>query len=242
MRQDRLNRNYESLPAAAVPSGRGMVIYAHPDDAEGNCGGTTAKWAREGKRMHYLVLTKGEKGTDDPSMTAEKLTKIREEEQMAAARILGVAGVTFLQQPDGELEVNLPLRREIARLIRQHQPEVLMTHDPWMPYQLHPDHRAAGFLALDAAIAARDPLYCPEHLAEGLHPCRVKEIYLFGTDRPDFRVDIGETIEIKLEAVRCHVSQGLTAPHVQERIRNRAHEVGASAGCAYAEAFKRITL
>lgn len=238
MQPDQVKRNYE--PLSATPLGSGMVIFAHPDDAEGNCGGTTAKWAREGKTIHYLVLTNGDKGSADLSMTPEKLAGIREKEQEEAAKVLGVAGVAFLRQRDGELEVSLPLRREIARIIRLHQPDIVFTHDPWKLYQSHPDHRAAGFLAMDAVIAARDHLYYPDHLVQGLKTCRVKEVYLFGTDHPDFRVDISETIEIKLQAVRRHKSQGLTAPEVQDRIRNRAREVGAVAGCAYAETFKRI--
>src|SRR5512139_4234223 len=104
-----------------------VVIFAHPDDAEGNCGGTTAKWAREGKVIHYLVLTNGDKGSWDLSMTSEKLAGIREKEQEAAAKILGVSGVTFLGVPDGELEASQPLRKEVTRVIRQHQPTVVFT-------------------------------------------------------------------------------------------------------------------
>ncbi len=219
-----------------------MIIFAHPDDAEGNCGGTTAKWAREGKVIQYLVLTNGDKGSWDLSMTSERLAEIREREQRAAAKILGVSGVTFLGVPDGELEASQPLRKEVTRVIRQHQPTVVFTHDPWKPYQTHPDHRAAGFLAMDAAIAARDHLFYPDQLAQGLSPCRVKEVYLFGTGSPDFWVDISETIEIKLQAVRCHESQGLTAPQVQDRIRNRASEVGRAKGYSFGEAFKRMVM
>lgn len=219
-----------------------MVIFAHPDDAEGNCGGTTAQWTREGKIIRYLVLTNGDKGSDDLSMTSEKLAEIREREQEAAAKVLGVSGVTFLRIPDGELEVSQPLRKEITRLIRLHKPSIILTHDPWKLYQLHPDHRATGFLTLDAAISARDHLFYPDHLAQGLGPWRVREFFLFGTDHPDTWLDISETIEIKLEAVRCHESQGLTAQAVQERIRNRASEVGNGKGCLYAEAFKKIAM
>ena len=219
-----------------------MVIFAHPDDAEGNCGGTTAKWVREGRIIHYLVLTNGDKGSDDLSMTSERLAGIRQKEQEAAAKVLGVFGVTFLRIPDGELEVTPPLREEISRLIRLHQPTIVLTHDPWKLYQFHPDHRATGFLALDAIVAARDHLYYPDHLNQGLKPCRVKEVCLFGTDSPDFWVDISESIELKLQAVRCHESQGLTAPQVQERIRNRALEAGKIKGYLYAEAFKKIAM
>ena len=175
-------------------------------------------------------------------MTSEKLAGIREKEQTAAAEILGVSGVTFLRVPDGELEVTLPMRKEIARLIRLHQPSIILTHDPWRPYQTHPDHRATGFLAIDAAVSARDRLFYPDQLAEGLNPCRVREIYLFGAESPDVFVDISETLEVKLQAVRCHASQGLTSKEVQERIRNRALEVGRAKGFLYAEAFKKIAM
>ena len=219
-----------------------MIIFAHPDDAEGNCGGTTAKWAREGRVVQYIVLTNGDKGSWDLSMTSERLAEIREREQRAAAKILGVSGVTFLGVPDGELEPSQPLRKEVTRVIRQHQPTVVFTHDPWKSYQTHPDHRAAGFLAMDAIVAARDHLFYPDQLALGLSPCRVKAVYLFGTGSPDFWVDISETIEIKLQAVICHESQGLAAPQVQDRIRNRALEVGKIGGFAYGEAFKKIVM
>ena len=221
---------------------RVIIIFAHPDDAEGNCGGTTAKWAREGKVIHYLVLTNGDKGSWDLSMTSEKLAGIRKKEQEAAAKILGVSGVTFLGVPDGELEASQPLRKEVTRVIRQHQPTVVFAHDPWKSYQTHPDHRAAGFLAMDAVVAARDHLFYPDQLAQGVSPCRVKEVYLFGTDHPDFWADISENIEVKLQAVRCHVSQGLAFQGVQERIRKRALEVGKFSGYLYGEAFKKIVM
>ena len=225
-----------------VEPDKAMVIFAHPDDAEGNCGGTTARWIREGRVVDYLLLTNGDKGSWDPSMTSERLAQIRKKEQGAAAKVLGVSEVIFMRVPDGELEVSLPLRKEIARLLRLHQPSIILTHDPWKPYQIHPDHRATGFLAIDAAVAARDHLFYPDQLAQGLKPCRVKEVYLFGSDSPDFWVDISEWIELKLQAVRCHESQGLTRPEIQDRIRNRALEVGRGRGYLYGEAFKRIVL
>lgn len=219
-----------------------MIIIAHPDDAEGNCGGTIAKWARGGKIIHCLVLTNGDKRSDHRSMTSEKLAEIREREQEAAGKVLGVSGITFLRIPDGELEATRPLRKEITRLIRLHQPTVVFTHDPWRPHQLHPDHRAAGFLALDAILAARDHLYYPDQLGQGLKPCRVKEIYLFGTESPDSCFDISETMEVKLQAVRCHESQGLGSKEVQDRIKNRALEVGKIKEYLYGETFKKITM
>jgi len=148
----------------------------------------------------------------------------------------------FMGVPDGFLEVSPPLRKEITRLIRLHQPAFVLAHDPWKSYQVHPDHRAAGFLAVDAVVAARDHLFYPDQLAWGLRPCRVKDVYLFGTEHPDFWVDISETLEVKLQAVRCHESQGLTAPQIQERIRNRASEVGRARGYLFGEGFKKLAM
>ena len=173
---------------------RVMVIFAHPDDAEVQCAGTIALWVEAGKRITYVVLTKGDKGTQDPSMAGDALAQIRQEEQLKAASELGVEKVLFLPNSDGELEVSLERRKILTRIIREHQPEVMITHDPWMRYQLHPDHRASGTLALDAVISARDPLYFSEQVQEGLEPCRVKRALLFASDQPDFWVDIGGTI------------------------------------------------
>ena len=221
---------------------RVMVIFAHPDDAEVQCAGTIALWAEEGKKITYVVLTKGDKGTQDPSMAGERLTSLRQQEQRKAADELGVGKVIFLPNDDGMLEVNLGRRKVLTRIIREHQPEVLITHDPWMRYQLHPDHRASGTLALDAAISARDPLYFPEQIREGLKPCRVKRVLLFASDQPDFWVDIGSTIDKKTKALGHHRSQVAQWPNWEERFRKRAQDAGASQGLKYAEPFKRLIL
>ena len=221
---------------------RVMVIFAHPDDAEVQCAGTIALWVEAGEKITYVVLTKGDKGTEDPSMAGEVLTKVRQEEQLKAASELGVEKVLFLPNNDGELEVNLERRKILTRIIREHQPEVLITHDPWMRYQLHPDHRASGTLALDAVISARDPLYFSEQIQEGLNPCRVKRALLFASDQPDFWVDIGGTIERKISALAHHRSQVKRWPNWEEWMRKRAQDAGASQGLKYAEAFKRLIL
>jgi len=221
---------------------RVMVIFAHPDDAEVQCAGTIALWVEAGKRITYVVLTKGDKGTQDPSMAGEVLAKIRQEEQLKAADELGVEKVLFLPNSDGELEVSLERRKILTRIIREHQPEVMITHDPWMRYQLHPDHRASGTLALDAVISARDPLYFSEQVQEGLEPCRVKRALLFASDQPDFWVDIGGTIERKISALGQHRSQVKRWPNWEEWMRKRARDAGASQGLKYAEAFKQLIL
>lgn len=221
---------------------RVMVIFAHPDDAEVQCAGTVALWAEAGKRITYVVLTKGDKGTQDPNMNPEEVAKLRREEQLRAAKILGVEKVIFLENGDGELEVNIERRRELTKLIREFQPEVLMTHDPWMRYQLHPDHRACGTLALDAIISARDRLFFPEQIAQGLKPCRVRRILLFASDQPDYWVDIEKTIEKKLKALGQHQSQVSQWPKWEEWLRQRAQNAGAVPKLKYAEPFKRLIL
>lgn len=221
---------------------RAMVVFAHPDDAEVQCTGTIALWAEAGKKITYVVLTNGDKGTEDPSIAGEALAQIRKEEQLEAAGELGVERVHFLPNNDGELEVNLERRKMLTRIIREHQPEILLTHDPWMRYQLHPDHRASGTLALDAVISARDPLYFADHMKDGLEPCRVKRALLFASDQPDFWVDIERTIEKKIQALGHHRSQVKRWPNWEEWMRKRAQEAGASQGLKYAEAFKRLFL
>ncbi len=221
---------------------RVMVIFAHPDDAEVQCAGTIALWAGAGKKITYVVLTRGDKGTQDLSMAGDELVEIRQEEQLQAASELGVEKVVFLPNGDGELEVNLERRKMLTRIIREHQPEVLITHDPWMRYQLHPDHRASGTLALDAVISARDPLYFPEQINDGVKPCRVKRVLLFASDQPDFWVDIGRTMEKKIAALGKHQSQVIQWPKWEEWMRRRAQDAGASQGLKYAEPFKRLIL
>ncbi|MGE5254897.1 MAG: PIG-L deacetylase family protein [Planctomycetaceae bacterium] len=221
---------------------RVMAVFAHPDDAEVQCAGTIALWMEAGKKITYVVLTKGDKGTQDPSMAGDGLARIRQEEQLEAASELGVEKVVFLGNDDGELEVSLERRKILTRVIREHQPEVLITHDPWMRYQLHPDHRASGTLALDAVISARDPLYFPEQIKDGVKPCRVKRVLLFATDQPDFWVDIGGTMEKKIAALGKHQSQVVQWPKWEEWMRRRAQDAGAPRGLNYAEAFKRLIL
>ncbi len=221
---------------------RVMVIFAHPDDAEVQCAGTIALWAEEGKKVTYVVLTKGDKGTQNPSMAGDRLANIRQQEQLNAASELGVEKVIFLENKDGELEVNLERRKMLTRIIREYQPDVLITHDPWMRYQLHPDHRASGTLALDAVISARDLLYFPEQIQDGLEPCRVKRVLLYASDQPDFWVDIGGTIDKKIKALGQHQSQVVQWPQWEEWMRKRAQDVGASQGWKYAEPFKRLVL
>jgi LmbE family N-acetylglucosaminyl deacetylase len=231
------------MPESAELSERVMVVAAHPDDPEFGCAGTVLKWSQAGRRITYVLLTSGDKGSHDPDLRPGQLAARRESEQRAAAADLGVSQVIFLRHPDGILENSLELRRQLATVIREHRPRILLTIDPWRHYQLHPDHRAAGQAALDAVYAAREWYIFPEQLVEGVDPWRVRELYLFWTDNPDCWEDITCCLDARIAALMHHASQvGLDAERLAERVRLRAREAGVRPGFAFAEAFKRIDL
>jgi len=217
--------------------GSALAIGAHPDDVELQAGGTVAAWARDGARVELACLTAGEKGSSDPAAVPAEVGRVRRREAIAAAAELGARGVRFLDAADGELEATLELRVAVARLVRQVRPDVVVGHDPWRRWLLHPDHRAAGLLTVDGVIAARDPLYAPELAAEGLAPHRPHSILLFGTDAPDEVVDISGTIDAKLAALRAHASQIEDHADMERRIRTWNAAVGAEFGLPLAEAF-----
>ena len=228
---------------------RALAIGAHPDDIEFGCGGTVAGWAAAGAEITMLIVTDGSKGSWDPQVDPQELARRRTEEQAAAADRLGAARVVTLDYTDGELEYSMELRRRICEQIRIHRPDVLLSHDPWQRYQLHPDHRATGLGAVDGMVAARDPLFFPEL---PLAPHRPAAMLLWSADQPDHWEDISAGLDAKIAALLCHSSQGETTmanAHVggaaesafAERIRSRAAEVGAPHGLAAAEAFKRLT-
>jgi LmbE family N-acetylglucosaminyl deacetylase len=221
---------------------RVLVVGAHPDDPEFGCAATVAKWVRQGKEVHYLLLTSGDKGSHDPHLRAGEVAALRECEQRNAARVLGVASVTFMRHPDGLLEANLPLRQQVCAEIRRIRPHFLVAIDPWRRYQLHPDHRAAGQVALDAAWAAREWGIFPEQLADGEDPWRISEAYLFWTDSADHWEDVSETVDVRIEALKEHKSQvGERLAMIEEYVREATRQTGEPHGMAYAEAFKRFT-
>ncbi|MFO7271728.1 PIG-L deacetylase family protein [Sphaerobacter thermophilus] len=222
---------------------RVMVVVAHPDDMEFSSAGTVAKFIREGREVVLVQCTSGDKGTARRDITSEELAALREEEEREACRRLGVQHVEFLRLGDGELMPDLNFREKIVRQIRKHRPDIVITHDPFRPYALHPDHRAVGITTVDSVYpTARDPLYFPEHLDEGLEPHKVAELWLFGAEYPDTYIDISDTFEAKIHALRAHVSQVGEAKDLEERIRQRAAEVGEPQGIALAEAFKVIKM
>ncbi|MHB1131227.1 MAG: PIG-L deacetylase family protein [Chloroflexota bacterium] len=219
-----------------------MVIAAHPDDPEFGAGGTIARWVAEGCEVRYVLCTSGDKGSWDPNLTPGQMVTVREAEQRAAAAELGVAECHFLHHVDGEMEPTLAFRRELAGLLRQYRPLRVVTHDPWLHYQIHPDHRAVGTAAMDAIAGARDIWYFPEQLAYGRQPQRVKELYFFRAQDPNHWVDIAETFARKLDALRCHASQVGRIPDLEARMRKMAQAAGQARGLELAEAFYRLEL
>jgi len=229
---------------------RAMSIHAHPDDQEFTVGGTLAKWARAGCEIVAVCITRGGAGSNKYTpldMTREALVSIREDEQREACRILGVKETIFLDYEDGMLEPSIAMRRDLTRLIRRHRPEVVLTGDPTVrfygtTYMNHPDHRVASDVALDAVFpSAGTRLIFPELLAEGLEPHEVRQVYIHGAERPDTYVDIAETLDVKLAALRAHKSQmGQWDP--ADMITAWAREQGKSRGLAAAEAYRLMVL
>ena len=222
-----------------------MVVTPHPDDAEIGAGGTIARWISEGKDVIYVVCTNGDKGTSDTNMKPDELARIREQEQMAAAKLLAVREVIFLRYPDQTLEDTPEFRKKIVRLIRMYQPETVVTADPYRRYLWHRDHRIAGQVTLDAIFPyARDLYSYPDLLEEGLQPHKVKEVLLWGSEDSNYRSNITDTFDIKIAALRCHKSQISDNPstRLEERMRERCKMLAEGEDYELAEAFHRVEI
>ena len=220
-----------------------MVITPHPDDAEYGVAGTVTRWTREGNEVIYVVCTNGDKGTSNPNIKPEELARVREQEQLAAAKMLGVREVIFLHYPDQALEDTPGFRKEIVRLIRIYQPEIVVTADPYRRYIWHRDHRITGQATLDAVFPyARDSLAYPDLLEQGLQPHRVKEVWLWGSENLNYRSDITDTFDVKMAALRCHQSQvgDNLSPNLEERMRQRHRMMAEGEDYELAEAFHRV--
>jgi LmbE family N-acetylglucosaminyl deacetylase len=228
-------------------SERVMVISPHPDDVDFGCSGTIAKWIRAGMDIIYVICTSGDKGTDHP-MAPESVAVLREKEQVAAAEIVGVRKVIFLRLKDGELDNNREFRKMLVRVLRQYRPDVVLSMDPANlrfenVYVAHADHRAAALAVFDAIYpAARNRNFFPGLLEEGLMPHAVKRIYFFGTADPNTWIDISETIETKIEALRAHKSQVGEFEDLSAWVRERFGLLGKEKGFAYAEAFRQLVI
>jgi LmbE family N-acetylglucosaminyl deacetylase len=232
--------------------GSALAIAAHPDDVEFGCGGTLAKWSAAGCVVHHLICTDGSKGSWDPHEDTLALVAQRQDEQRAAAKALGASGeVVFLGHTDGELQSGLTEREQVARVIRELQPEVVFGHDPWRRYRLHPDHRHAGLLAVEGIVAARDPHFYP---AQRIPHWRPSTLLLWEADVVDHIEDVTAFVDTKLAALLEHRSQQRSTMHIEvgsddedeqrdrfhRRVIDRLATFGRTAGVAQAEGFKRI--
>lgn len=236
-----------TLPAPT----RALAIGAHPDDVEFGCAATLAKWSRAGTIVDLCVLTDGSKGTWDAAADLSALVATRKREQRAAADVMGVGDIHYLDLVDGELESGRDERARVCELIRTVRPDVILGHDPWKRYRLHPDHLHAGRLTVDGIVAARDPHFFPERGA----PHRPSALLLFEADVVDHIEDARDTLDAKIAALLCHRSQWLSTMGIdagtpgedaqlgafEEQIRSDAAAAGAEAGVDAGEAFKLLT-
>lgn len=227
-----------------------MSIHAHPDDQEFSIGGTLAKWAKAGCEIISVVITSGDSGSNDPAKGGEykqELARLREEEQLAANKVLGVKETVFLRYPDGELEPTIQLRKDLTRVIRQYKPDAVLIGNPeaWFygsEYVNHPDHRAAAQAACEAVFpSAGTRLIFTDLLTAGYEPHNVKKLYIHGTDKPDTWVDISETIEIKVKALQQHASQ-VPVGEVEKWMKDWAKEDAKDKDFEYAETFRVMKL
>lgn len=223
-----------------------MFVAAHPDDADFLAGGTVARLAKEGREITYVIVTNGNKGSSDPGITAEQLVPIRAEEQRRAARVLGVNRVDCLGYEDGEVEDTRELRRDVTRQIRRWRPDLIITLSPYRTYNnfagWHRDHRMTARVVLDCVYPlARDHLAFPELLPKH-EPHTVREVYVIQWEQPGLVIDITDTLELKLEAIRCHASQIGDFKEFEARMRNRATTLGKAKGYAFAEGFDHIVV
>ena len=225
---------------------RALAIGAHPDDIEFGCGATLAKWADAGCEVHLLVLTDGSKGTWDADADTAALVATRIAEQHSAAAVLGAVGVHFLGRVDGELRADRDDIEAVCAVIRETRPDVVLTHDPWKRYRLHPDHHRAGTIVLEAVVAARDPHFFRE---QGLERHRPEHVLLFEAEVEDHVEAIDSTFERKVAALLEHRSQWVSTHGIStdvdadtQRFRSGLLDKARAAGDPdrLAEAFKLI--
>ena len=219
-----------------------LVVTPHPDDAEFGVAGTVARWTKQGKQVVYVVCTNGNKGTNDSDVKPDELAVTRQNEQRAAAEVLGVREVVFLGNPDQGLEDTPEFRKQIVRMIRRFRPETVVTADPYRRYIWHRDHRIAGQVAIDAVFPyARDHLAYPDLLEEDLQPHKVKEMLFWASEDINYLSDITATFDLKLAALRCHESQvkSMQVSDLENWLRQRCSDLAEGEDFDLAEAFHR---
>lgn len=224
-----------------------LGVAAHPDDLDFGASGSLAAFAAQGADVYYLLLTDGSKGTSDREVASADLVKTRQQEQRAAVQHIGAKDVEFLDYPDGMLEVTMDVKRDIIRAIRRLKPDVVVTMDPSVLYSAergminHPDHRAAGQATLDAVYPlARDHLSFPELEQAGYQPHKVSTVLLINFNQQNFTVDISQTIDLKMQALKAHSSQMADLEKTQSMMREFALQIGSHSGYQYGEGFMRI--
>lgn len=226
-----------------------LAIFAHPDDAEICAGGVLAKWAAAGRDVHLLILTNGDRGSQDPSLDRAALAATRVRETDEAAEVLGLTSVRIGSIADGELENTDAVREDVVRRIREVRAETVVSCDPTAvffgsSYYNHSDHRTAGFVALDACYpGSGNPHYFPEQLTEGLPTQDVYDIWLGWTNEPNHTEDITGFLATKVEALAKHdsqLSEGIR--HFEESLGKEAVKAGAAIGAEHGEEFRVLDL
>lgn len=204
-----------------------LIILAHPDDPEFFMGATITRWVNAGHRVRYVLLTKGDKGAKDETLSADQVAEIRVVEQADAARSLGVLSVDYLGYEDGYLIPDLEMRKKVVRAIRKYQPHILVTCDPTNlfpspQYINHPDHRNAGQVVIDAVFpAAGNVFFFPELVKEGDLPHEVEEVWMSLTGQPDVKLDVTDFFEDRILALKYHASQIGEPDAFEKRMRER---------------------
>ncbi|GAB1471516.1 PIG-L family deacetylase [Chloroflexota bacterium] len=227
-----------------------MTIHAHPDDQEFSVGGTIAKWAKAGCEIISVVITSGDSGSNDPSKGGEykpELARLREKEQLAANKVLGIKETVFMRYPDGELEPTIQLRKELTRFIRKYKPDAVVSGNPeaWFygnEYLNHADHRAASRAACEAVFpSAGSRLIFADLLTEGFEPHDVRRLFIHGVEKPDTWVDISATLDVKVKALQKHTSQ-VPVDEVEKWLQDWAKEDAKDQSFEYAESFRVMKL
>lgn len=228
-----------------------VAFGAHPDDIDFGYAATLAKWAKEGAEIIGVVSTSGSRGSREHQINQAELIKERKQEQLDAAKIVGIKEIIFLDREDGNLTADLDFKEEIVKIIRKYKPLRVLTHDPSFYYQFredyaminHNDHRETGIAVLDGVYPlARDLSSFPEHVKEGLTPHKVLEVYMPNFNNPNYLEDVTDTIEIKISAINAHKSQIDDPSKTHEWVKERASQIGQKSGFKYAEGFVRLKL
>lgn len=234
-----MRRSYADVVEKAT---KVLCLQPHPDDADFGAGGTIAKLTKRHCEVVYVSVMDDRVGTFEEDLWPEKLAIMRVKEQEEAARILGVRKLIWLGYRDSELYPSLELREKMIRIIREIRPDIVMTNDPWLPYEAHPDHRYASLVAAEASLFSQFPHVNPEHIREGLKPFKLPHICFFVTNRPNTYIDMSDTIDLKIRAILAHETQvGGRAEAISARIKAYGAMIGKKIGANYAEAFKVLT-